>query len=128
MADPWQITNRSAAAAAASASQPAPASASATNRLVARLRAIQASIQSVAAGTDQLVVRDGASGVGTIIWQTDIQVAIGAFAMVELAGLDLRASPGNALTVEFVTGVASDREAVNAQGDFVPQGYPPFVT
>ena len=126
MADPWQITNRSAAGAPATAAVAAPASASAQNRVVARLRALQCSIQSVAAGTDQLVVRDGATGVGAIIWQTDIQVAIGQTAVVVESDMDLRATPGNALTVEFVTGVASDREAVNAQGDFVPQGYPPF--
>lgn len=127
MGQPWAITNRSAAGAPASASQAAPASAGpAANQqgLQVRLRALQCSIQSVAAGTDQLVVRDGASGVGAIIWQTDIQVGIGQFAMVNLPDLDIRATPGNALTVEFVAGVASDREAVNAQGDFVPYGYP----
>lgn len=126
MADPWTITNRSAAGSAATASQAAPASANTTNRQVNRLRALQCSLQGVAAGTDQLVVRDGATGVGNIIWTSDMIVAVNGYALLSLTGLDLRASPGNALTVEFVSGVASDREAVNAQGDIVPQGYPPF--
>jgi hypothetical protein len=123
MGQPWTITNRSAAGAPASASQAAAAQAVPAGAQV-RLRSLQCSIQSVAAGTDQLVVRDGASGVGAILWQTDIQVAIGQFAMVQITGLDIRATPGNALTVEFVAGIASNREAVNAQGDFVPYGYP----
>ena len=128
MSDPWTISNRSAAGAPASASVAAPASANAQNRLVARLRALQCSINATAAGTDQLVVRDGASGVGPIIWTMDLTVAVGSIAEITESDLDLRASPGNALTVEWVAGVASDRESVNAQGDFVPQGYPPFMS
>lgn len=131
MADPWTITNRGNAGAAASATQAAPASAGTTtltNRTVVRLRALQARLAGSAAGTDQLVVRDGPSGAGPILLQVDLSVPANGGDGIALTGLDLRASPGNGLTVEFVNGVNSDRETVNAQGDFVPQGYPMFQT
>ena len=124
MAGLWSISNRANAGSAASASQAAPASASAVGQQT-RLRSLQCRLSGVAAGTDQLVIRDGASGTGTIIWQADLSVgANGLSDQLSLTGLDIRASLGNALTVEFVNGVGSDREDVNAQGDFVPQGYP----
>lgn len=126
MADPWTITNRGNAGAAASATQAAPASASATQRQVLRLRALQCRLSGSSAGTDLLVVRDGPSGNGTIIWQQDLSVPANGSDSINLSGLDLRATPGNGLTVEFVNGVNSDRETVNAQGDIVPQGYALF--
>ncbi len=125
MADGWRITNRGAAGAAATATSPAPASGGALNQVM-RLRSIQARLAGTAAGTDQLVVRDGPSGTGAIIWQEDLSIAANGSDQIALSGLDLRSSPGNGLTVEFVAGVASDREDVNAQGDIVPQGYPIF--
>lgn len=91
-----------------------------------RLRAIQCSLGGSAAGTDLLVVRDGATGAGTILLQVDLAVPANGSNIVQLTGLDIRSTPGNGLTVEFVSGVSSDREAVNAQGDYVPQGYPQF--
>jgi hypothetical protein len=127
VADPWTITARAAAGSPSSATQAAPASAgttTTTNRTVVRLRALQCRLSGSAAGTDLLVVRDGATGAGTIIWQQDLSVPANGSDSVNVTGLDLRATPGNGLTVEFVSGVASDREDVNAQGDFVPQGYP----
>ena len=124
MAGSWSITNRSSAGAAATASQAAPSSAGAVGQQT-RLQALQCRLNGVAAGTDQLVVRDGASGTGTILAQWDLSVGANTVSdQLSLTGLDLRASVGNALTVEFVNGVASDREDVNAQGDYVPQGYP----
>lgn len=91
-----------------------------------RLRAIQCSLAGSAAGTDQLVIRDGASGTGTILQTLDFAVAANGSQVEQLTGLDIRSTPGNGLTVEFVSGVSSDRESVNAQGDYVPQGYPQF--
>ena len=91
-----------------------------------RLRAIQATLAGSAAGTDQLVVRDGASGSGTILAQFDLSVPTNGFSSIQLAGLDLRSTPGNGITVEFAAGVSSDRESVNAQGDIIPSGYPMF--
>ena len=128
----WSITNRSDAGAAATATEAAPTTLQdqATNNAsaqVLRLRSLFASLSGANAGTDQLVVRDGASGVGTIIWQQDLSIAANGTAQVDVGNLDLRASLGNALTIEFVAGVAGDRENVNGVGDFVPRGYPPFL-
>jgi hypothetical protein len=119
----WQISNRGSAGAAATVSLASPANAVGSGQLI-RLRSLQATLSGGSSGTDQLVVRDGASGAGTIIWSTDLSIAANGTQIIQQPGLDLRASPGNALTVEFVGGVTNDREDVNAQGDYVPVGYP----
>lgn len=118
----WTINDRPSAGSPASATQASPA-ASANGGQQVRLRSIQVSLSGSSAGTDEVVVRDGPSGTGTIIWSDDLSVAANGTSMVFLTGLDLRASVGNPLTVEFVDGVTSDQENVNAQGDYVPQGY-----
>lgn len=121
MSSQWQINNRGAAGAAATASKTAPAGYAAGN-LVLRLRSLTATLAGSGAGTDQLVVRDGASGSGAIIFTCDLSIPANGFASIAQPDLDLRASPGNAITIEFVSGVATDREDVSAQGDYVPQG------
>jgi hypothetical protein len=118
----WQITNRATAGAAASASQAAPTNGSATGMQL-RLRSIVASIVGTANMVDRLVVRDGATGVGTIIFSADLGAAGNSGQAVPLSDLDVRASKGNALTVEFVSG-SGTAENVAAQGDLVPVGYP----
>lgn len=124
MSGSWSITNRSTAGAAATASQAAPASAAAQGTQV-RLRSLQCRVSGITAGTGQLVIRDGATGAGTIIWTVDLSVATGGVSdEISLTDLDIRATPGNALTVEFTAGVGGDIESVNAQGDYVPVGYP----
>ena len=119
----WSLSNRSSAGAAATASQASPAG-SANGGQQVRLRALQVALAGTTAGNDQVVVRDGPSGTGTIIWTQDLSVVANGTASMDLADMDLRASIGNALTVEFVNGVTGDRESVNAQGDYVPIGYP----
>lgn len=121
----WSITARASAGSASSASQDAPTSAQGVGQIT-RLRSLQCTLGGTSAGTDQLVVRDGPTGTGTIIWQADLAIAANGTSPLVISNLDLRASLGNALTVEFVSGVTGDREDVNAQGDFVPQGYPAF--
>ena len=119
-ANVWSLTNRSATA-AATATQAAPTNGATAGNPQLRLRSLQASL--VGSGSDRLVVRDGASGSGTIIFSADMAAAAGTAATLSLSRLDLRATPGNALTIEFVTGTGS-AEDVNAQGDYVPQGSP----
>lgn len=127
MSGSWSISNRANAGAAASASQAAPAS-GLVQGLQVRLRALQCRLSGASAGTDQLVIRDGASGAGAIIWTEDLSVPANGSDQISLTDLDIRATPGNALTVEFVGGVNGDRESVNAQGDYVPVGYPVGLT
>lgn len=122
----WSITNRGILGAAATATLAAAAAATDGGQ-VNRLRSLTGTLSGGSAGTDLLVVRDGPSGSGTIIWQSDLSVAANGTASIFMTNMDLRASPGNALTIEFVSGVASDRESVNAEGDYVPLGYPMFL-
>ena len=121
MSGSWSISNRGAAGVAATASQAAPAGASVSGiQMQVRLRSIQARLAGTTAGTDQLIIQDGA----TTIWTEDLSVPANGSDQIALSDLDIRATPGNTLTVAFVAGVASDRESVNAQGDYVPVGYP----
>lgn len=126
--DLWTITNAPAANTAASASQAAPTNASA-NGQVLRLRALQASLGGTGAGAALLVVRDGPTATGTILAQQQMNIPANGCASVDLTGLDLRASLGNAITVETTSGGgANTLLTVSAQGDLVPSGYPPFQT
>ena len=125
MSNPWTATNRSASSgAAANVSVAAPASAGASGQTT-RLRAIQCSLAGSGAGDDQLQIRDGSSS-GAILAQFDLSVGANGFAALALTGLDIRSTPGNALTIMFVNGVSGNYENVNAQGDYVPSGYPMF--
>jgi len=114
----WQISNRGLSGSAATATQAFAPAATVGGQQV-RLRSLEATLSGASAGTDQLVVRDGASGVGTVIFTADLSIPANGFASMQLSNLDIRATAGNNLTVEFVSGVTSDRENVNAQGDFV---------
>ena len=88
-----------------------------------RLRALQASLSGTGAGAAELVVRDGASGAGTILASWDLNSPANGGDRVNLDDLDIRSSPGNALTVEFTAGGgANTQQDVNAQGDLVVPG------
>lgn len=128
--NPWTALNFPSTATAATVSVAAPTGASASN-LCTRLRALQISVSCGATAQTPLqwVVRDGATGAGTIIATGTLAAPANDWAECNLTGLDLRTTPGNALTVEFTAaGVTASQEAVSAQGDYVPQGYPQFLT
>lgn len=118
----WQIANFPAANAAATAA----VTAGVTGGQAIRCRSVQVSISGTAAGAATIVVRDGATGVGAIIWQTQINCAANAGTMFSADNMDLRATTGT-LTIESTgAGGANTNIAVNAQGDLVPVGYPAF--
>lgn len=119
MAAPWAITNTSGAGAAATANVAAPAGALTANQ-VTRLRGIQATLGGATAGADTVQVKDG----NTVIWAGEMSIAANGSAILDMSDMDLRASPGNTLTVAFVNGINADIETVNAQGDFIPAGLP----
>lgn len=119
----WQVTNTGTAGQAATVTISASAAATSGGQVI-RLRALQGTLAGVSAGHDQMVVRDGNSGSGTIIWSAELSVVVNGGFTVPAGNIDLRASPGNNMTVEFVSGVTGDIETVNAQGDLVPNGYP----
>lgn len=113
----WQISNRGVAGVPATAAQTCP---SGSAGFQVRLRALQASLSGPNSGADQLEVLDGAS----VILTLDASIVANGAALVSLGPIDLRASPGNTLTVQWVSGVGGNYEDVNAQGDFVSTGYP----
>jgi hypothetical protein len=116
----WQVTTRSTAGAAATIS----VSASPNLTYQARLRALYCTLDGPAAGSGTVVVRDGATGVGTIIFHSTLNLPGSGIDILDRTGIDLRATAGNALTIEFLAGTASDFQSVNAQGDYVPPGTP----
>jgi|SRR6266851_3436313 len=131
----WQINNFPAAAAQATAGQAAPpgssgSSATSGSTLVNRLRTLTITLSAGANAQVpiQVVVRDGATGAGTVIWTASLSAPINTAAPpIALSGLDLRASLGNAITVEFTgTTAAATQQAVAAGGDTVPLNYPAF--
>ena len=120
MSQPWSLLSFPATATAPSASQSA-----AGSTLVNRLRALQVGVATN--GTAQppvnVVVRDGSAGAGTIIWEASLSAVIDGGDTINLSQLDLRSSPGNALTVEFTAAPANAVQGyVNAQGDLCAVG------
>lgn len=121
----WNISNYPAVATQATVSFVPSASQIAQNQ-VPRLRALLFSLAAGATpGTPlECVVRDGASGTGTIIFSGTLAAPADGSGLIYLSGLDLRPSVGNAITIEFTAaGAATTQESVWAQGDIVGVGY-----
>lgn len=126
----WQGTSAPATGTSASVAIAPPSAASTTGQLT-RLRALEASVafSSGTAGTGApfyLQVLDGAT---QIFAQAVAGVSASAWGY-SATGLDLRASLGNSLTVQFTSaGPTGCLETVNIQGDFEApgQGYGKFV-
>lgn len=118
----WQITAQAAAAQATVA-----VTASTTGGQLIRLRSLSFTLSGTGAGAITCVVRDGATGAGTIIWQGTLNTAANASGQIVQQDVDLRASSGT-LTVESTgSGGASTTTSVNAQGDLVQTGYSGFA-
>lgn len=113
----WSITAQPAANTVASATR---AAGGAGVRHV--LRTINATIgfnPAPAAAVVSVYVRDGASGVGTILWidQANVEAVAGRAARVVATGLNLVGSANTAMTVEFsAAGGASTFETITATG------------
>jgi hypothetical protein len=109
----WTLTNAPAAATIATATR------AATAGVRHILKSIQASVQAVAAQAAPLlvVVRDGATGVGTILWQDRLLAPIGFNDDISVAGINIAGTTGNAMTVEFTTAPAATNFAtISATG------------
>jgi hypothetical protein len=111
----WTITSAPAVGNKATATQAAGA---AGVRHV--LTSINASINATAAQVPLvIVVRDGATGVGTILWQDRLSAPATPFAdsRVSLSGLNIVGSAATAMTVEFTAaGVGTTFETLSATG------------
>jgi hypothetical protein len=86
-------------------------------------RAVFAEMASNAAPVASVVrlrLRDGATGVGAILksWNMSVEAAAGRMAPpIELSGLAIKGTAGNAMTLEFSTGVANVFEACGFGAD-----------
>lgn len=117
----WQLTAQQSAA-AATVTQTAVA----TGGQAIRLRSLTFTLSGTSAGAITCVVRDGATGTGTIIWQGSLNCAANGSASIALQDQDLRATSGS-LTVESTgSGGSNTTTSVNAGGDLVQIGYPAY--
>lgn len=109
----WTLTNAPAANTAATATRAAGA---AGVRHV--LRSINATLTAIAAaGPLTVVVRDGLTGAGAILWQDRLTAAAGTSDRVSLSGLNIVGSPATAMTVEFTAAPgATNFETLSATG------------
>lgn len=124
----WNIVSYPSTAAAASASRAAPTTQAGD---IIRLRSLTLGVAAngAASGNIKFVVRDGATGAGTIIWETVLAAPDGGSNSIFLTGLDLRASLGNALTVESTgAGAAGSQISISASGDQIATSYMNFAT
>lgn len=65
----------------------------------------------------QFVIRDGATGVGAILYTGRIAVPANQSRSVEMSGLNIVGTPGNAMTIEFTTAPdANHFETVSMSG------------
>lgn len=87
-----------------------------------RLRSMYLVVSGSSAGAATAVVRDGPANGGTIIFDADLSTAANGWDFLDYNLIDLRATPGRVLTVEFVTGTPGDVQEINAEGDYVPPG------
>lgn len=110
----WTLTNAPAVSTVASATRAAGA---AGVRHV--LKSIQASLQAVVAQAVPVVavVRDGASGSGTILWQDRLIAPAGFNGVISVDGLNIVGTAATAMTVEFTAApVATNFETISATG------------
>lgn len=110
----WTLTNAPIAATQASATR---AAGGAAVRHV--LKSIQASLNAVAAQAAPVtvVVRDGATGAGTILWQDRLMAPIGFTDRISVDGLNIIGSLATAMTIEFTAAPsATNFETVSATG------------
>jgi hypothetical protein len=110
--NPWILTNAPVAATQATATKAAAAGKTHV------LTSINASINATAAQPQvTVVVRDGATGVGAILWQDRLTAPAGSDSRVSLSGLQIVGTAGNAMTVEFTAApAATNFETVTATG------------
>jgi hypothetical protein len=116
----WKMTTRSLAGAAASVS----VSTSLNPTYQTRLRAMYCTLAGSNAGTGTIVVRDGPSGSGVIIFEATLAIPGNNRDLVNRTNLDIRATAGNAMTIEFLAGTSGDFQTANALGDYIPPGLP----
>jgi hypothetical protein len=118
----WYAVNVPAANTAAVAVQAAAPASNDVNRCQT-LTVTVAGDGTHATGILEAVLRDGATGVGTIIWAGLLAAGATGADHIQLTGLDLRSSVGNALTLEFTSAPPNTCQCTAAMaGDLVALG------
>lgn len=65
----------------------------------------------------QVVLRDGATGVGAILWSAKVAAPANGMAFIDRHSMGVPGTPGNAMTLEFVgAGAAATEAAVSMSG------------
>lgn len=65
----------------------------------------------------QVVLRDGVTGVGAILWSAKLAAPVNGLAVVQLTDLGIPGTSGSAMTLEFTgAGVAASEQAVSMAG------------
>jgi hypothetical protein len=80
----------------------------ATGRHVCKGLSVSVAAGAAAQPAVRAVLRDGATGAGTIIWSKTLACAAGGFATVDLTGLSLVGSLNTAMTLEFAAAGAAN--------------------
>ncbi len=116
---PWRINSNPGVNSQATATTPGVAGAKNVLRHI--LVVMTSGATAPTAGVVTVVVRDGASGTGTIIWQHALGILATAGASQGYsAEVYIEGSVGNAMTVEFITsGGANTYESISADGEVV---------
>lgn len=69
------------------------------------------------AGLPTIFLRDGAAGVGAILWSATLTIALGLSASITLSNLSIVGTTGNAMTFEFaIASGAGSKENVSLTG------------
>lgn len=110
----WGITNTSAAAGTATISKAAITG----FRHVAMCVSASIGVGAAAQGPVTFVVRDGATGAGTVIWTGTMSAAAAGTGMIaQQCGLNIVGSVSTAMTIEFTAaGAANTVESVSLSG------------
>jgi hypothetical protein len=87
-----------------------------------RLRSLYLALSGSAAAAATMVVRDGPTQVGRVVFEADLYTAANSWDFLDFNQIDIRATVGNVLTVEFLTGTPGDVQEINAGGDYVAPG------
>jgi hypothetical protein len=116
----WQVTTRSLAGVAASIG----VATSLNPTYQTRLRAMYCTLSGSNAGSGTVVVRDGPTGTGAIKFEATMSIPANSRDLINRTDLDIRATVGNVLTIEFLAGTSGDFQSINAQGDYIPPGIP----
>lgn len=112
---PWSIISVSGAGGQATVAR---AASSGTTHFVQCFAGSMAATAATACAPTTLVIRDGACGAGTILFELDLGApnSAGATSSFGLCDLNIQGSPGQAMCAEFVAGAASCIESVNLVG------------